>query len=108
MHGKQVPMHGKQVPMHGKQVLMNDEQLPGARQRSPDALSYHPPMRKTPFSGLLAVVAVMLQVASGHVAAQAAKPAQTTPASQTAKPAAKPAPKVGTIPRLPDGHPDLQ
>src|SRR5258708_20796591 len=60
-------------------------------------------MRKASLAGSLAVVAVMLQAASGQVAAQAAKPA-----AQTSKPAAKPAPKVGTMPRLPDGHPDLQ
>src|SRR5258708_11505254 len=60
-------------------------------------------MRKTSLSGSLAIVAVMLHAASGHVAAQAAKPS-----TQAAKPAAKAAPKVGTLPRLPDGHPDLQ
>ena len=60
-------------------------------------------MRKTLLSGSLAIVAVMLQAASGQVAAQAAKPA-----AQTSKLAAKPAPKVGTMPRLPDGRPDLQ
>src|SRR5258708_6805647 len=60
-------------------------------------------MRETSLSGLVAVVFVMLSAASGQVAAQTAKPA-----SQTSRQAAKPAAKAWTMPRLPDGHPDLQ
>jgi len=57
-------------------------------------------MRKTlSVSGSLAVAAVMLQAASGPVAAQSARPGVQT---------AGPAPKAGTVPRMRDGHPDLQ
>src|SRR5262245_30582669 len=53
-------------------------------------------MRKT-----LLALAIAVQAAS--LAAQAPKPA-----AQAAKPAAKPAAKEWTMPRTPDGHPDLQ
>jgi hypothetical protein len=60
-------------------------------------------MRNTLFV-LAGSIAVSL-AASGSAAAQAAKPAAPP---QTAKPAPGPAAKTSTIPRLPDGHPDLQ
>src|SRR5499427_48465 len=65
-------------------------------------------MRKTLFA-LAGSIAVSL-VASGSVAAQPAKPAAPAagPQPKTARPAATPATKDSTLPRLPDGHPDLQ
>jgi hypothetical protein len=63
-------------------------------------------MRKTRFA-LAGSIAVSL-LASGSIAAQAAKPAAqgANPPAQTARPVAKPAAK--DMPRMPDGHPDLQ
>jgi hypothetical protein len=56
-------------------------------------------MRKT----LLAFAIAALATMTASLAAQASKPA-----AQAARPAAKPAAKEWTMPRMPDGHPDLQ
>jgi len=53
----------------------------------------------------LAIAALAATMTAG-LAAQATKP--TGPAAQAAKPAAKPPAKEWTMPRMPDGHPDLQ
>ena len=54
----------------------------------------------------LALLVALAVAALAHLSGQIATPAQTKPAAVQKDLAAKT--KAGTIPRTPDGHPDLQ